>query len=160
MELSKSDIFNELEFRIIGKGELFHSTVKPLRRFSNVILEERFLRQEDIAVLHKEYGIFLVPTRMDAQGVSRDEAMSSGLVPITNRVAAIPEFVDEKTGILADPEDYIGLAEGIKKLYYDKELFKNLSRQAAERVRRQSGLAQTIIKELDLIENKNIGGKR
>jgi glycosyltransferase involved in cell wall biosynthesis len=36
-----------------------------------------------------------VPSRTDTQGVSRDEAMSSGLVPVTNAVAAIPEFVDD-----------------------------------------------------------------
>jgi len=152
-ELSKYEFFNQLEFRIIGKGELLHSIVKPIKKYKNVVIEERFLRQEEIAELHKDYGVFLVPTRMDTQGVSRDEAMSSGLVPITNRVAAVPEFVDESTGILVDPEDYRGLAEAIKRLYYNPDLFKKLSRQAAQRVRRQSGIKQTIIKELALIEN-------
>ena len=51
--------------------------------------------------MHKKNGIFMVPTRLDSQGVSRDEAMSSGLVPITNNVAAIPEFVDDTCGMLA-----------------------------------------------------------
>ncbi|MFY0544179.1 glycosyltransferase family protein [Brevibacillus sp. H7] len=151
LELSKDPIFSELEFRIIGKGELFESTVKPIRKFKNVFLEEKFLRQEEIAALHKEYGVFLVPTRMDSQGVSRDEAMSSGLVPITNNVAAIPEFVDQDCGMLVDEEDYLGLAESIKKLYHEPELFQQLSRNAAERVRRQSGINSTIVKEIELI---------
>jgi len=75
---------------------------------------------------------------MDTQGVSRDEAMSSGLVPVTNRVAAIPEFVDENCGILAEPEDAEGLAEGILALYNDPVLFQKLSIAAAERVRNTS----------------------
>lgn len=149
--LSKEKFFKELEFRIIGKGELFHSTIKPIKKYKNVIIEERFLRQEEIADLHKQYGIFLVPTRMDSQGVSRDEAMSSGLVPITNRVAAIPEFVDEHCGMLAEKEDYVGLAESIKLLYHNPDLFRELSINASKRVRAQSGYEETILKEINLL---------
>lgn len=149
--LSKDPIFKQLQFKIIGKGELFHSTVKPIKKFKNVRLEERFLDQKEISQIHKEYGVFLVPTRMDSQGVSRDEAMSSGLVPITNNITAIPEFVNDESGILVDSEDYVGLAEGIKRLYNDPDYFMKLSNAAAERVRVQSGRKQTIEKELYLV---------
>ncbi|MGG3453184.1 glycosyltransferase family protein [Paenibacillus rhizolycopersici] len=149
--LSKDPIFKQLEFTIIGKGELFQSTIKPIKKFKNVRLEERFLRQEEIASLHKEYGVFLVPTRMDSQGVSRDEAMSSGLVPITNNVTAIPEFVDDNCGILVDGEDYEGMARGIKELYHNPTKFHQLSHKAAERVRYLSGAEATISKEIKLI---------
>jgi len=151
LDLAKEPFFPELEFRIIGDGPLFDETVEPIRGFSNVILERRFLQQTEIAKLHKEYGVFLSPTRMDSQGVSRDEAMSSGLVPITTRVAAVPEFVDEDCGILADPEDYRQLADGIRRLYHDPALFERLSEGAANRVRRQSDFAHTIAAELKLI---------
>ncbi|GAA0137512.1 hypothetical protein YSY43_43530 [Paenibacillus sp. YSY-4.3] len=152
--LSKKSFFKDLEFRLIGKGELFKSTVKPVRKFKNVIIEEKFLRQDEIAELHKKYGIFLVPTRMDSQGVSRDEAMSSGLVPITNRVAAIPEFIDESCSMLVEPEDYIGLANSIETLYFNSELYEQLSQNAALRVRKQSGYITTITRELELINQK------
>lgn len=149
--LAKESFFKELEFKIIGQGELFHSTLKPLRKYKNVSIEEKFLRQEEIAEVHKQYGVFIVPTRMDSQGVSRDEAMSSGLVPITNRVAAIPEFIDEQCGMLAEEEDYAGLAESIKLLYMEPELFLKLSMNAANRVKNQSGYQYTILKEINLI---------
>ena len=112
---------------------------------------KKFLRQEEIAAMHKQYGLFLTPTRMDAQGVSRDEAMSSGLVPITNAVTAIPEFVDDTCGILAPGEDYMEMANGIEKLYYNAELFQLMSKNAAHRVRGQSSWEQTIKKEEALI---------
>ena len=130
LELSNKSFFKELEFLIIGDGELFEETLKPLRAFQNVTIHKKFLRQEEIAKLHKEYGIFLNPTRMDSQGVSRDEAGSSGLVPVTNRVAAIPEFVDEDCGILVEAEDYVGLANAIEFLYKNpKEFLKPKDRE-------------------------------
>lgn len=151
LELAKQPFFNELEFRIIGKGDLYQKTVKPVKKYRNVILEEKFLRQEEIAELHAEYGVFLTPTRCDSQGVSRDEAMSSGLVPVTNNVSAIPEFVDESCGMLAGEEDYKGLADSIVQLYRNPKLFLRLSEAAAIRVREQSGIYNTIMKEINLI---------
>jgi glycosyltransferase involved in cell wall biosynthesis len=147
------EVFSDLEFTFIGDGVLFDVTLEPLKALENVKIEKNFLKQSDIAKLHKVYGLFLSPTRMDSQGVSRDEAMSSGLVPITNNVAAISEFVDKSCGILAEAEDYIGLAEGMIKLYNNPSLFLDMSENAAQRVRRQSGYEQTIVKELDIIKN-------
>ena len=79
------------------------------------------------------------------------EAMSSGLVPVTNAVTAIPEFVDESCGILASGEDYMGMAVGIEKLYKNPELFAQLSKNAATRVRKQTSKEFTIDKEIELI---------
>lgn len=151
LEISKEPWFSELEITMIGDGSLFDATLEPLRSFSNINLERRFLTQHEIAQLHKEYGLFLSPTRMDAQGVSRDEAMSSGLVPLTNNVAAIPEFTDANCAILAPADDYKNLALGISSLYKDPDLFVEMSTNAALRVRSQSSAKLIIQKELDFI---------
>lgn len=154
--LSVKPWFQELEFRIIGDGPLFEETVEPLKAFDNVIIERGFLKQSDIANLHKDYGVFLCPTRMDSQGVSRDEAMSSGLVPITNAVAAVPEFVDSECGFLCDEESYIGLSDSIECLYHSPESFASQSAQAALRVRRQSNKTLMLDKETQLIKSNVI----
>ncbi|MGX9935247.1 glycosyltransferase [Advenella kashmirensis] len=151
-ELSQEPFFNELQFKFVGDGPLFESTLEPIKDFANVTLHKGFVTQSEIASLHKEYGLFLVPSRMDTQGVSRDEAMSSGLVPITNRIAAIPEFVDETCGILASPESPTELADGIKQLYLNAELFTRMSQLAMEKVRSISGFENTIRHEIELIE--------
>jgi FkbM family methyltransferase len=156
--LSIEPFFNELEFRLIGDGELFEETVAPLRDFSNVTVERRFLTQHEIASLHKEYGIFLCPSRMDTQGVSRDEAMSSGLVPITSAIAAIPEFADEDCGILAPTENFERLAQGISELYNDPDRFAALSRKAAKRVRKQSGKELVISQEISVFSRPSVAG--
>lgn len=151
LELSKKSWFKDLEFKFIGDGILFEETLEPLRKFDNVSIEQRFLTRQEITNLHKNYGIFLVPSRMDTQGVSRDEAMSSGLVPITNNIAAIPEFVDSNCGILVEGEDHFGLAQGIEKLYHNPKLFTTLSNNAASRVRSQSSVELTTDKEIEFI---------
>ena len=153
LELSKKECFKDMEFRIIGNGELFDETIKPLKKFKNITIEKKFLRQQEIAKLHKEYGVFVTPSRMDTQGVSRDEAMSSGLVPVTTAVAAIPEFVDEQCGVLVPGEDYKAMAQGIERLYNEPEHFLQLSQNAADRVRRQTSKQFTIDKEIELIGN-------
>lgn len=150
VRLSREPFFDQMQFRIIGDGVLFDDIVAPLRDFPNVQVERGFLTQREIAALHRDYGVFLVPSRMDTQGVSRDEAMASGLVPITNRVAAIPEFVDADCAFLAEPEDAAGLADALRSLHEDPALFAQMSVAAAERVRKQSGLVQTIARELAL----------
>lgn len=150
--LSVEEFFDDLDIRIIGDGALFEETLEPLREYENVVLEKKFLSRTEIAAIHKDYGMFLTPTRMDSQGVSRDESMSSGLVPVTTAVTAIPEFVDPTCGILGAGEDAAGMAAGMARLVRDPDAFLAMSSAAAHRVRRQSAYEQTIGAELRMIQ--------
>lgn len=148
--LANEPFFQDLEFRMIGDGPLFDTLLEPLKNLPNVLCEKRFLTQHDISLLHREYGVFLSPTRWDSQGVSRNEAMSSGLVPVTNAVAAIPEFMDASCAMLAPEEDARAMAEAIRTLYEQPQLFMDLSRAAAARVYAQAAAREIIALELDL----------
>lgn len=150
LALSKKQFFNNMKFLFVGDGALFDETLSPLTAFKNVEIQRRFLTQSEIAEFHKEYGIFLCPSRMDTQGVSRDEAMASGLVPVTTAVAAIPEFVDGDCGVLAMAEEANALADGISLLVGNGKLFTDMSANAARRVRRQSGIDAVIDKEFSI----------
>jgi len=153
VELSDKPEFADMEFDIYGRGPLFEEETAPLRGFQNVHLHEQFLSHDEIAALHRTHGIYIASTRCDTQGVSRDEAMSSGMVPIANAVTAIPEFVDENCGILVPAEDHHGIAEGILKLYNNPALFEKLSAGAAQRVRSQTSREHTIGREIELIKH-------
>lgn len=155
--LAKEPFFNDFEFKFVGDGPMFESTLEPIKDFANVTLQKGFVTQSEIAALHREYGVFLVPSRMDTQGVSRDEAMSSGLVPVTSRVAAIPDFVDENCALLAAPENAFELAEGIKTLYLEPAKYLTMSAAAAKQVRTISGYEQTIAREIKLIKHGEKG---
>lgn len=149
--LAKKPYFHDLEFRMIGDGVLFDEILAPLRKFSNVTIERGFLKHQEIAALHKQYGLFLCPTRMDAQGVSRDEAMASGLVAVTNAVTAIPEFVDDECGILAPGDDAQAMADGIARVIESPELFCKMSAAARARVEKQTAKHSIINREIELI---------
>ncbi|WP_167738181.1 glycosyltransferase [Leisingera sp. NJS201] len=149
--LSQRPGFEAYEITIAGDGPDFDEETKALRRFPNVILHQGFLSHAEIADLHRKHGIFITPTRWDSQGVSRDEAMASGLVPISTRCSAVPEFMDETCGIITPPEDALAIADAIESLSLDPELFLRLSQAAAQRTRAQSGFAQTIAHEIALI---------
>jgi len=149
--LSTKPWFHELEFRMIGEGPLFDETLKPLEKYPNVIIERRFLRRSEIAALHKDYGLFLCPSRMDTQGVSRDEAMASGLVPVTNAVAAIPEFADGGSAILAPEDDYVAMADGIARLVENPQLFSAMSKSAVKRVEDKTAASLIIGQEIELL---------
>jgi glycosyltransferase involved in cell wall biosynthesis len=153
LELSRRSFFKDLTFTIVGDGELFDQTVSSVKTFDNVSTEKRFLTHSELVQYHENHGVFLVPTRMDAQGVSRDEAMASGLVPVTTSVAGVPEFVDDSCGIVVPPEDSSALADAVERLYKNPDMFLGLSAAAAQRVRSQSGFEQTIQREMGLISN-------
>jgi glycosyltransferase involved in cell wall biosynthesis len=150
--LSKREVFKELTFTIIGEGVLFDKLLSPLRKFSNVTIKKGVVRQVEIPAVHKEHGVFLCPTRQDAQGVSMCEAMSSGLVPVTSYSTAIPEFVTNNTsGILTHSPDEI--ADAIESLYNNPEKFESLSRGASDGMRNLCDIKGIIKKELLIIEN-------
>ncbi|WP_081955249.1 glycosyltransferase [Achromobacter sp. RTa] len=157
LELSRRPYFAELQFNLYGDGDLFDDVTKPVSHFENVHLHKRFLSQREIAEVHTNHGIFLTPTRMDAQGVSRDEAMSSGLVPITNSVAAIPEFVDAACGYLAPAEDSIAMANAIEEMYKNPQIFLDKSERASARVAAQCGFDNTIKQELAILAGTHRG---
>lgn len=155
--LSAHELFPMLRFTLVGDGELWDENFKGLDRYPNVRLVRRFLTQREIASLHQEHGVFLVPTRGDTQGVSRDEAMASGLVPVTNSVGAVPEFVDESCAEICPAEDVDGLAAAVVKLAIDPMRFEMKSRNAAERVARQSASARIIGEELAALGFADVG---
>ncbi|QXR35677.1 glycosyltransferase [Alcaligenes aquatilis] len=150
LKLSASPIFSNLSFKIIGDGVLFEETLAPLRGFPNVSIERRFITHQEIADIQKEYGVFLNPTRWDSQGVSRDEAMSSGLVSVSNKIAAVPEFMNEDCGFMAPENSYMELAEAITYMYANPEAFKTYSKNSARRVRNQSATDKIVKREMNL----------
>ncbi|KEZ52199.1 glycosyltransferase family 4 protein [Metabacillus indicus] len=153
--LSQKPEFKEMEFALYGKGKYFNKIQKELAHFPNVKLHDNFLSQDEIAQLHKEYGVFLCPTRQDSQGVSMCEAMSSGLVAVTSNNSAIPEFViNNKTGLLGNNADEI--ANLLLFLYQNPGEFTKISEAAAIKVREQCGLTATIQKEIQIILKDNL----
>ena len=151
VRLSHRPEFPSLRFTICGRGRHFGKLTAPLRDLANVTLHERFLTHHEIRSLHATHGVFLCPTRQDAQGVSMCEAMSSGLVPVTSQSTAIPEFVEDGvSGFLCrGPAE---MADALALLARAPEVFTTMSRAAADSIRRKAALAAVVNSELRVLE--------
>jgi glycosyltransferase involved in cell wall biosynthesis len=143
--------FSEFHFAIHGHGPMFQKLTRPISHLKNVTVREGFLTHAEIRNLHADNGLFLCPTRQDSQGVSMCEAMASGLVPITSKSSAIPEFVTHGTsGFLTNGSE--GIADAFRRLYRDPQLFERMSRTAADDIRAKCGIDHVVARELGAIQ--------
>ncbi|WP_189351073.1 glycosyltransferase family 4 protein [Zhihengliuella salsuginis] len=149
--LRATPYWDRLQISIIGEGPCMSEFTDRFGEDANVGIEERFASQQEVSNLYRAHGIALVPSRLDTQGVSRDEAMACACVPVTNAVAAIPEFVDGTESVLAPAEDAEAMAAGVIELFDDAEEYLRRSQRAAENVQNRSLPAQTIARELLLM---------
>jgi glycosyltransferase involved in cell wall biosynthesis len=151
LELRETAAFEQLSFTIVGSGKYFVELTRPLRDLGNVTLVERFMTRDAIRDLHTQHGLFLCPTRQDAQGVSMCEAMSSGLVPITSNNTAIPEFVEHGVNgfLCRSPRD---LAHSIKQMWEKPEQFQRMSKAAARSILEKAGASAVIPQEISVMQ--------
>ena len=150
IKLSALPFFKDLHFTIIGKGKMYDKQIKPIKHFSNIVFINRFLTQQEIKMYHDEHGVFLCPTRQDAQGVSMCEAMSSGLIPITSNNTAIPEFVTNNiSGFLT--LNSAGICDRISFLYNNANSFFKMSENSSANIQSICSIESVITQELDII---------
>ncbi|MGN1270504.1 MAG: glycosyltransferase family 4 protein [Clostridia bacterium] len=140
---------NMFKFTIVGDGWLHEKYTKQIRDFKNVIFYKGFISQKEIAEYHMKNGFFLCPTRQDAQGVSMCEAMSSGLIPISSKNTAIPEFLPNEYNLsFTNVEQSV---ERIIEIVRDEELFQTLSKSCSDFIRNKCCSSKTIDKEIALM---------
>lgn len=150
LQLSKRSFFEDLKITIYGAGELFKSLTEPLKQFRNISLNEKFLPNDLIPEIHYHNGVFLCPTRQDAQGVSMCEAMSSGLVPVTINCTAIPEYIQNKVNGMMG-RNAMELADQMEYLYYNPDVFLNISKRASESINLKCNISGIVEKELAIL---------
>ncbi len=153
LELSRRDVFKDLEFDIFGDGNYYNTLTAPLKDFPNVHLYRSFIPNEKLNDIYKKHGIMLLPSRHDAHAVSMGESASTGLVVVGSNVTSNPYFMNEKENhTLADPENYIELANIIERLYNNPKEFLEISKRMAE-FTSQFKKDNTVKKEIELIKN-------
>ncbi|WP_102159012.1 glycosyltransferase family 4 protein [Zhihengliuella halotolerans] len=154
---SRRDWFKEMQFTLVGDGDYWDDLTGRIAHLENVDLQRGFVAQREVPGLHARHGTFLVPSRKDTQGVSRDEAMSSGLVPITHAVDAIPDFVTNgEDAWLAPMDSAVELVEALERVHADPEMYLRMSETAAFRVRQQRSLGVIGPQELALFADTGL----
>lgn len=81
------------------------------------------------------YDALILPTYHDGEGYPGVilEAYIAGIPVITTRWKAIPEIVDNTSGIIIDPKDTDQLLTAMKKLIFDNGLYQNLRQGVIEK---------------------------
>ena len=123
---------------LVGEGVLrpqLEELAGPDVQFHGATRVERAIeltRAADIAVLP---GVVLADGRADGIPVALMEAMAAGVPVVSTRVSGIPELVvDDITGLLAEPEDPVDLADAIERMLTEPELRSRLTDAARRHV--------------------------
>lgn len=140
-------IIPEVELVIVGDGPL-RGKLEELAQ--TLLISYRFLGtqpREVIRSLLNETKIFSVPSITIENGNSEGfgmvfaEANAMGVPVVSFKTGGIPEAVAHgETGLLAEEKDTTGLAENIKQLLIDNNLWENFSKRGEERVRKHFDL--------------------
>jgi glycosyltransferase involved in cell wall biosynthesis len=111
-------------------------------------------RAQKIDFLRK-LDVMSVPATYDEpKGVSLLEAMACGVPLVQPRRGAFTEIVEKTSGgLLVEPDDPQSLAQGILRIFQDRELAAELSRNAARGVREHYGAAHMADRALEAYES-------
>lgn len=135
----KSEMGISHKLVLVGpKGSGAHDVSKTIKKTGledEVILTGAIT--EDIPVIYSEADIFLFPTIYDSFGIPVLEAMACGVPTIVSTAGALPEVAGD-AALKYDPTDITGIADGIKKLLYDKDLRKEMIRKGYDQVKKFS----------------------
>ena len=111
-------------------------------------------RTEKIQFLRK-LDVFSVPATYDEpKGVSLLEAMACGVPIVQPRRGAFTEIVEKTSGgLLVEPDDAESLANGLLRIFQDRELAGELGRNGVRGVRQHYSAAQMADRALEAYES-------
>ncbi len=99
----------------------------------------------------RNLDVLSVPATYDEpKGMSALEAMAAGVPVVQPRRGAFPEMIAKTAGgILIEPDNSDGLAQGIYSLWKDRPLLEDLGRKAAHGVREHYSVARMAARALE-----------
>ncbi len=124
---------NNIKILIAGTGEqrgkLQHMIGK--RGLSQNVIFTGFI--QDMREFYSGIDIFVLSSNTEGIPMVILEAMASGVVVVATKVGGVPEIViDNETGLLVEAGDVVGLADVIKKLIDNRNLWHRLTINALE----------------------------
>jgi glycosyltransferase involved in cell wall biosynthesis len=125
---SIADRLPDWKLTVAGVGPEFQSiralaTDNPALR-GRIQLVGTFTRPQ-LAELLRESDFFVYPSRHETFGLVLAEAMSAGLPVVAPNRTAPPEFVDERSGVLVEPDDIRSIGAAIQHVATNLKAFDN-----------------------------------
>lgn len=127
------------QLRIAGNELMDQATARALRdqvTEAGLDAQVEFLGELSAAALSEAYehaDAFVLPTYFEGYGMAVAEAVAHGLPVISTRTGAIPDLVDEQSGLLVDVGDGDGLRDALRALIGDDALRTRLTLGARHR---------------------------
>lgn len=121
----------KVQLRIVGGGELLDTFKEKYAKHQNVVFAGKHFGKDLIRQYH-EADIFVLPSSYEPWGLVVNEAMSARLpVIVSDRVGAAHDLVkDRDTGFIFQFDNVQDLAEKMRILKDDKDLYKRMSENA------------------------------
>jgi len=149
----------DVVYLIVGTGTYLSELKKLVDRLNlnNQVIFLGAVSDQTLATLYKLSKIFIMPAKdiqgdVEGFGIVYLDANSFGLPVIAGNTGGVKEAVlDNKTGILIDPNNKGELGQAILKLINDKELYSKMSQAGIKHVVLFNWLKQSKILS-DLIE--------
>ena len=126
----------DLIWNICGNGKSMDDIRILILKYKlqqNVIIHNWVLGEKKKAMLNR-CSVLLIPSYREGLPNALLEGMSQGLVPISTRVGAIPDVVNEENGFLVDINDPDAIASAVRKLHNDRNKLLEMSLAAYETI--------------------------
>ncbi len=148
IKVAKDDI-KDLKFLVIGPKdeEEYYDECQMLVELMDLGDTVEFLGPQNVLEYYPKIDVLLLSSVSEGQPLVILEAMASGTPVVATDVGACREMVEDelgRSGFIVPPKDYIGIAKALIKLYEDKELWNEFSKNGKRVVREKYRLDQMI----------------
>ncbi len=147
---------------LVGDGE-DREMLEALAKELGVAERVSFLgnkTHDEVAKLFQECDMFCRPSRTEGLGNAFLEAMAAGLPTIGTPVGGIPDFLNEETGWLCEPENPESVADAMKRVMGTPQEVVSRVTHHASRVVREKYNWDTIGKEMGVLFSRVAASKR
>jgi len=141
--------YPDVEIKFSGKGELEHLIDGP--RMSKNFYKNSELPEVINGALFTITASVTLKRWEEQVGMTNLQAMACGVPVVTTRSGAIPEYVNDKVGILVPERDAEALAQAMRKLLDNDKLRKELGSNARQYILENFDAQKTIAKTEEIL---------
>lgn len=130
-----SEVYQKFQLVIAGKYDSrrhdLYSTAKALHCGHSIVFTD-LVPEEELFELYRYARLFVFPSLYEGFGLPPLEAMSCGVPVITSNAASLPEVVGD-AAIQVEPLDVQALADAMRAVLTDQNLWKDLRQKGLRR---------------------------